>query len=58
MEETREEILDAFIKQIMKNSRRCNHCMHCFNPNSDETLCFFAYDCLTQDFDYFQEDDD
>ena len=58
MEETREEILNTFIKQIMKKSRRCNHCMYCYNPNSNETFCFFAYVCLTEDFSYFNEGDD
>ena len=58
MEETREEIIDRFIKQIMKNSRRCNHCINCHNPNTDETFCFIAYACLTEDFGYFNEGDD
>ena len=58
MEETREEILDAFIKQIMKNSHHCNHCENCHNPNTDHTFCFFAYDCLTRDFWWYNEGDD
>lgn len=58
MEETREEILDLFIRQIMKNSYRCNHCMNCHNPGSNETFCFVAYACLTEDFSHFHEDDD
>ena len=58
MEETREEILDTFIKQIMKNNHYCNHCVYCHNPNSDETFCFFAYACLTEDFSYFNGEDD
>ena len=58
MGETKEEILNAFIKQIMKNSRHCNHCMNCHYPNSYRTFCFFAYAYLRHDFDYFNEGDD
>ena len=58
MEQTREEILDTFIKQIMRNSYRCNHCMNCHNPGSDENFCFVAYACLTEDFSHFNEGDD
>jgi len=57
-EETKEEILNAFIKQVIKNSRRCNHCIYCHNPNTDEIFCFFAYECLIRDFDFFDEGDD
>ncbi len=58
MEQTREEILDTFIRQIMRNSYRCNHCMNCHNPGSDENFCFVAYACLTEDFSHFNEGDD
>lgn len=58
MEQTREEILDTFIRQIMRNSYRCNHCMNCHNPGSDENFCFVAYACLTEDFSHFNDGDD
>ena len=58
MEQTREEILDTFIRQIMRNSYRCNHCINCHNPGSDENFCFVAYACLTEDFSHFNDGDD
>lgn len=58
MEQTREEILDTFIRQIMRNSYRCNHCMNCHNSGSDENFCFVAYACLTEDFSHFNDGDD
>ena len=53
-----EIIINNFIKKIMKNNHYCNHCENYHNPNTDETFCFFAYDCLIKDFYFFNEEDD
>jgi hypothetical protein len=54
----KEIIINDFIKEIIKTNRKCNHCENCHNPNTDDTFCFFAYECLTRDFDFFNEGDD
>lgn len=53
-----EIIINNFIKKIMKESHKCNHCTFCFSPGTDETFCFFGYDCLIHDFYFFEERDD
>lgn len=53
-----EIIINNFIKKIMKESHKCNHCTFCYSPGTDETFCFFGYDCLIHDFYFFEEGDD
>ncbi len=56
---SREEIIiNNFIKKIMKESRKCNHCALCYFPGTDNTFCFFGYNCLIHDFHFFKEDDE
>jgi len=51
------QIVNDFIQKVMKKSWRCNHCALCYFPGTDETFCFFGYDCLTDDFSHFDDGD-
>ena len=48
----------AFIQKIMKNSSKCEHCTYRHIDEIGEPYCFFAYECLTKDFYFFDEGDD
>ena len=52
------QIINDFIQRIMEKSWKCNHCALCHFPGTYMTFCFFGYDCLTNDFAYFDEGDD
>ncbi len=48
-----EKILNDYLIEVIKHSYRCQHCERCH----ENELCFFAYDCIKNDFYYYKEED-
>ena len=51
------EILEEFLRKVVSNSHKCQHCELCHRVNDDECFCFFAYDCYLNDGSYYKEGD-
>ena len=45
------QYLNEYLAEVIKNSYRCEHCVN----NHD--FCFFAYECIKHDFEYFDDGD-
>lgn len=44
------EELIKFLAEVIKNSRKCSHCI--FNHGGQ---CFFAYECIKNDWSFYNE---
>lgn len=42
------------LKEIIEHHHYCQHCKH----NLPNVSCLFAYECITQDFYFYYDDDD
>ena len=47
-----ERTLNNYLKEVIKNNRHCNHCS--FNHSG---ICFFASECIKNDFTFYDEGD-
>nr|WP_318661129.1 hypothetical protein [uncultured Treponema sp.] len=47
---TEKIILSNYLREVIKNSYRCQHCSSCHGDT-----CFFAYVCIKKDFSFFKE---
>lgn len=45
------ENIDEYLKLVCKNSEKCSQCMLYHNG-----ICFFAYECVANNFNFFKED--
>jgi hypothetical protein len=46
------EILSDYLALVIKNNTYCKTCQ--LNHNG---ICFFAYDCIANDFIYYEDDE-
>ena len=53
MIKTEYQILNDYLYEVVKNSHRCQHCKF----YHDGEYCFFAYNCIKNDFNYYAEED-
>lgn len=47
------EILDRYLRQVVQNNYKCQHCVHCM-----QDFCFWAYECVKNDFNLYDEPTD
>lgn len=48
------QALNDYLVEVVKNCSMCKEC--CFRHEfSDEVFCFFAFDCLQNNFSFFKE---
>lgn len=51
------EELNLFLEEVIRNSHKCAHCVYCHWYES-HPFCFFAYNCIQQDFKGYNEGDE
>lgn len=51
------EELNAYLTEVVKNSHKCAHCAFC-HYGLLGSICFFAYECIQHDFNYYNEGDE
>ena len=44
--------LNDYLKVVIENNYKCQHCIIC-----NENICFFASECVANDFTYYKEGD-
>lgn len=49
---TKEEIINDYLKIVISNNYKCQHCALCHG-----NWCFFGYDCIAHDFMHYTEED-
>lgn len=42
--------INDFLREVIENNHKCQHCIYCHG-----NTCFFAYDCIREDFRYFDK---
>ena len=51
MEEYKLEILNEYLREVVKNNDYCCHCVL-----NHEGICFFASKCVKHNFDYYTDE--
>ena len=44
-------VLNEYLEEVFKNSDKCKYCV--FNHN--EEFCFFAYECVKENFSFYKK---
>lgn len=53
-----ENILDEYLKNTIKNCSICNKCNLLHNNFDDIPYCFFAFDCIQNNFQHFHTNEE
>lgn len=51
MTEKEIKILDKYLRQVVQNNYKCQHCF----CRDDQDFCFWAYECVKNDFNLYAE---
>ena len=46
--------LNKFLTEVVNNCTKCQCCTFCHPLNEKTNFCFFAYDCIRENFKLYQ----
>ena len=46
--------LNKFLTEIVSNCAKCQCCVFCHELDDKTNFCFFAYDCIRENFELFK----
>jgi len=49
------ELLNEFLAEVIHNCTKCQHCAFCHMLDNETDFCFFAYDCIRENFKLYKE---
>lgn len=52
------EELNKFLTEVVNNCTKCQDCIFCHILDDETNFCFFAYDCIRENFKLFQREFD
>lgn len=53
VEDIAEIAINEYLKIVVKNNTKCQHCTLGFEDNEKNHICFFAGECVAHDFNHF-----
>lgn len=57
VEDIAEMAINEYLKIVVENSRKCQHCTLYFEDSEKNHICFFAGECVAHDFNHFSEEE-
>ena len=48
------EELNKFLTEVINNCTKCQCCTFCHSLDDKTSFCFFAYDCIRENFKLYQ----
>lgn len=43
--------LNNLLQEVVKNNKKCQQCIYCH----ENGVCFFAYECIKNNFEYYNK---